>query len=875
MRLLGLNMKVLAEKVRIQAFIKSRTGGRHLWFEFDQRFMSYLTVDRYDGFVLFVLHWAARRREPIFIEGKISEKLYKNLQFFLKAMVTFNPGFKNVFIASEGLIRGDSNARKAVGAYLSADLEFLATLRNRFDVIKYLLYLHIDDRSPSNAGTVDNELPGIKASTVEKAACEGKELVTITSNLDKVIGSEWVQLQSSGFIALGTALLLQGLISKYYMPADDYFGDQEGTIPTIFPDQLLLNESVEVIRDRSRFDRASEMERLAEFETTKYFMEFLEAGMPEDEVIPSIGMAPSIESMPDLEAMEPELQEKYRIITTDFDISVILPFYKKYKDFVRVLPRNARYLSRTGVEVIIVMDESSEEEKLLNLIRQYPEICWKVIVNDNLHEWRNPSRVLNVGIQCACKSYVLVISPESEMATDIMLQFRMKLNGSGNFCIGQVHFLEHHEKRFFLKGVPYGSIMVIRENLIKIGGYDESLDRWGGDDDNLRIRLKMSGVIETFVPEAHVLHREDKEDEKSRPSRKSPIPGTPLFQRIYHPCHWLANEGDFGHDFDRVAFDYSKRISVQVITPTPVVTRKQCRLDLGKWSIRQVEQLLSIARQIEDSEKRLVFIATQFIGTPFSFESSLSFPEKGILPVRLSAFDCITFEYYMLALNLATDFDGFIDCLARLRYKNPENLGIDSDPVKGNILDFTFNILLVNAVQRGYVKNMTGDVLARANVQPGLLSRKLKSIVRPDAYGGGRVIPKYGAKDVDLFFIKPEHIDRVSRFILSGDLILFVLPEHFDRPKTIFGHSAIAVKGRDLPDYMRRNINLPEDETNLFFMHATRSRDTNGRSIGVNFAGQETHLDSLIYDCEIPRLLSHYCRGVGWQGIVVIRPLSP
>jgi len=238
----------------------------------------------------------------------------------------------------------------------------------------------------------------------------------------------------------------------------------------------------------------------------------------------------------------------------NLDVSVILPFYKKYNDFVRVLPRNAAYFSRPGIEVLIVMDESSEEKQVLAYIKQYPRINWVVIVNDKDHEWRNPSKTLNVGIKHASKKYILIVSPESEMRTDIIRQFTRQIENNRSYCIGLVHFLDYSETRFFINGPPYGSIMASRDNLVKIGGYDESFDKWGGEDDNLRSRLKMLGVRETLLLEAHLIHREENR------AKRTPIKlGHPLFRRVFYPISWLANNGHFGSDFKRIAYHYNRQ----------------------------------------------------------------------------------------------------------------------------------------------------------------------------------------------------------------------------------------------------------------------------------------------------------------------------
>jgi hypothetical protein len=55
----------------------------------------------------------------------------------------------------------------------------------------------------------------------------------------------------------------------------------------------------------------------------------------------------------------------------------------------------------------------------------------------------------------------------------------------------------------------------------------------------------------------------------------------------------------------------------------------------------------------------------------------------------------------------------------------------------------------------------------------------------------------------------------------------------------------------DIPLLLRKNIGMKSDK-NLYFIHATKSKNTELKSIGVNIAGQETYLDSLIYDSNKP-----------------------
>lgn len=276
-------------------------------------------------------------------------------------------------------------------------------------------------------------------------------------------------------------------------------------------------------------------------------------------------------------------------ILSNFDLSVIMPFYKKLAEFKKVLEKNCRYFQRNGIEVIILMDEPTEQGGLLTLLNKYPLINWKVFVNYNMHEWRNPSKPLNVGIRHASKKYCLVLSPESEFYSDVILIMRTSLEHYKNhFVIGRVSFLEldatinNIHDLFFL---PYGSIMVETKYLKAVGGYNEGYDKWGGDDDNLRARLEYHGIKKLYVPDAILLHREPlgliNQKLSSSPrihKRDSPYSESKsiasvrdihnsfqLQRNVLYPASGIVNDQDWGRDFNDLVFSYENRSNAYLL----------------------------------------------------------------------------------------------------------------------------------------------------------------------------------------------------------------------------------------------------------------------------------------------------------------------
>lgn len=251
----------------------------------------------------------------------------------------------------------------------------------------------------------------------------------------------------------------------------------------------------------------------------------------------------------------------------NFDVSVVIPFYKKMKEFRRAFPRNRKYFERNGIEIVLVMDTPDESQELLEYAKQYPFVNWKIIVNEQPHEWRNPTRALNVGIRHASKKYVMVCSPESEFVTDAIFLLRKSFADYPDFphyAIGHVCFSNEKEEVTPLnfhqfRSIPFGSIMAERKHFEQIRGYDESFQKWGGDDNNIRARFDMIGVEEFFMDDVMLAHREigNKSGENRRSNYLSFSNGD--IRKFFYPAQAQANGDDWGRDFDNTVYDWRRK----------------------------------------------------------------------------------------------------------------------------------------------------------------------------------------------------------------------------------------------------------------------------------------------------------------------------
>lgn len=248
-------------------------------------------------------------------------------------------------------------------------------------------------------------------------------------------------------------------------------------------------------------------------------------------------------------------------ILNDINLSVILPFYKKFDAFVRILPLNAAYFQRNGIEVIVVLDEPSQEKQLLLLVAQYPLINWILLINRNVHAWRNPAKAINVGIRAASKKYIMVCSPESFFKTDVILYMRLILNAYKNaFAIGKVYFSTYGDYIIDNKAsLLYGSIMAQKSHLVSVGCYKETYDSWGGEDDNIRAKLEYRGYSKMLVDNAVLIHFDESISEVvHRDSKPRSIPAD-TYRDSHRPTAADLSQEEWGRDFSEKIFDYKDK----------------------------------------------------------------------------------------------------------------------------------------------------------------------------------------------------------------------------------------------------------------------------------------------------------------------------
>lgn len=253
-----------------------------------------------------------------------------------------------------------------------------------------------------------------------------------------------------------------------------------------------------------------------------------------------------------------EIQKFNQSVIHNFEVSVVMSFYKKLEEFKKVLPKNAPFFQHNGIEVIIVLDGLSEKEGLIDLVKKFPFINWKVIFYNQENKSHNRTRSLNEGIRHSTKKYILISEPGIEFKTDVVFQLRDLLeNYPDHYAIGAENFIEK-EDEIITPGFQfpdYVNIMVEKAILEKIGGYDKKGIGQGYENLNLVRRLDMGGVKKLFVPCAKSLQKDKTLKLNGQPDNANRFAVKEIGNFIYPAAAKVTTENQ-REKFDKIVYNW-------------------------------------------------------------------------------------------------------------------------------------------------------------------------------------------------------------------------------------------------------------------------------------------------------------------------------
>lgn len=236
--------------VRLTADVSFQNGFKEtIYFSCDKKYASFLAEDA-TAFVATMLLPGLKDGEAVSTDGSVSKKFLKNTTRVMSLLSSWDKSFKKVEVSAKKL-KADTAHGKAVGVFFSGGVDsFYTYLKHRKDITHFIL-VHGFDIAETNSELFEKTAHHIGIIAKE----EGKELVTVKTNIRKVIEKSVLWDWGHGSALGAIALLFRPLFAKVFIAGalsyDQLF--PYGTHPELDP--LWGTETLTLVHDGNERDR--------------------------------------------------------------------------------------------------------------------------------------------------------------------------------------------------------------------------------------------------------------------------------------------------------------------------------------------------------------------------------------------------------------------------------------------------------------------------------------------------------------------------------------------------------------------------------------------------------------------------------------------
>jgi len=274
------------ENVKIQCYFEYLEGSDYLWYSLDKKYSKYLVTEKLDGFLLGLLILAMKKREDIYLDWPVSEKLYFNLtNYYIKILSTTAEELQPVKIIPSAFDKGDTyTCEKAVGTGFSGGVDSFCTIYERLfkeDIpesfkITHFVFNNVGSHGDFNmdrAQELFNERYEMLKSFPEGI---GKDFIKIDSNLSDILKIKFEPTHTPR--NLSVILLLQKLFNKFYYASAYCYTDCcikfdsgcSASDPITL--SLLSTETLDFIPEGSQYTRVEKTEIISDFELAQRYL---------------------------------------------------------------------------------------------------------------------------------------------------------------------------------------------------------------------------------------------------------------------------------------------------------------------------------------------------------------------------------------------------------------------------------------------------------------------------------------------------------------------------------------------------------------------------------------------------------------------------
>lgn len=205
------------------------------------------------------------------------------------------------------------------------------------------------------------------------------------------------------------------------------------------------------------------------------------------------------------------------------NVSYVVPFFRQAAAFKMMLPVNDGFRF-PDAEVVLVLDDPTEEQAILKIVRANTDIKFRVIVNDAQHDWRPPCVAFNVGIRHALADHLVFVDPDAAIVMPTPDFPKRLIRDDFRLCYAGLAWFDDDLKsddspelirhkiqvcENIGKTCRWGSgfLLAPKIALERIFGFDEIRFSYAYDETDIRIRLArlgnrcvIDGQIKVFRP---------------------------------------------------------------------------------------------------------------------------------------------------------------------------------------------------------------------------------------------------------------------------------------------------------------------------------------------------------------------------------------
>ena len=263
------------ENNRLYSLIEYNNTSYDMYFEVEKEYISYLCDEVCDAFLVSLIPFIVKNNFDVEIKGKISSKLFYQLQEYLLPLLCSEFEKKPISINCE--LTDISFDSKGVGASVSCGVDSFYTMlrhKNCKDEsynITHLTFFNAGSHGDNGGDEARKKFH--ERLTIIKDFCEKNSynLVTVDTNMNELMKMEHKKTHS--FRTLGCVLALQKLFGKYYFASGYHYNDMklDETASAHYDTlnvQCLSNETLTIYSSGIEVSRLEKVKFISNFEIT-------------------------------------------------------------------------------------------------------------------------------------------------------------------------------------------------------------------------------------------------------------------------------------------------------------------------------------------------------------------------------------------------------------------------------------------------------------------------------------------------------------------------------------------------------------------------------------------------------------------------------